>query len=67
MSTRSCRARRRFEMHRGANTKIEFHAGENLPNVQLSASGLELAIENLLANSQEAATDAVEIVVSMRG
>src|SRR5262249_48378102 len=60
------RAVRRFEMHRGANTKIEFLPGENLPQVQLSSSGLELAMENLLANSQEAGLDAVDIVVSTR-
>ena len=53
-------------MHQKPNTQIRFHAGDELPEVQLSASGLELAIENLLANSQEAGETGVEIEVSTR-
>lgn len=57
------RAVRRFEAHRRPGTRIQLALAGGPLRTSHSASALQLAIENLLANAQEAAEGDVEIRV----
>jgi signal transduction histidine kinase len=56
-------ALRHFEAHRKPKTRIELRMAPKPMVFPHSAAAIELAIENLLANAQEAAKDQIEVVV----